>query len=210
MTHKTSLATRTFRSFVATAVSSALLLGAAVPALASNWDIDSGHSHLGFAVKHMMISTVRGSFGKYVGTVTLDDADITKSKVHLEIDVASIATGNDKRDEDLRSPQFFDAAKFPKITFDATKVERRGADGLNVTGNLTVKNVTKPVVLTVSGLTGEIKDPFGATRRGASAQTKINRKDFGLTWNKTLETGGVVLGDSIAIDLDVELKKKQS
>src|SRR5439155_15178082 len=161
-----------------------------------------------FGIKHMMVSTVRGTFGKYTGTIALDDKDIAKSTAHIEIDATSIDTGNAKRDEHLKSPDFFDVAKFPKITFDATKVEKRGADGLNVTGNLTIKNITKPVILTVSGLTGEVKDPWGGTRRGASAQTKINRKDFGLTWNKGLETGGVVLGEDVTIDLEIELTKK--
>ena len=197
------------RSLLASALSSVLLFGAA-SALASDWDLDASHSRVGFGVRHMMVSTVHGSFGKFTGGVALDDADITKSKVHLEIDASSITTQNDKRDEHLRSPDFFDAAKFPKIVFDSTKVEKRGADGLNVTGNLTIKNVTKPVVLTVSGLTGEVKDPWGGVRRGATATTKINRKDFGLTWNKALETGGVVVGDDVTIELEVELSKKKA
>ncbi len=198
---------RSLRSMLVFAVAGASLLGAAAPAAAGNWDIDAGHSRVGFAVRHMMISTVRGSFAKYAGTVALDDADLTKSKVHLEIDAASIATQNDKRDADLKSPLFFDVAHFPTIAFDSTKIERRGGDGWSVTGNLTIKNVTKPVVLTIADFTGEVKDPFGTIRRGATAQAKINRKDFGLTWNKPLETGGVVLGDEVTIELDVELKK---
>jgi polyisoprenoid-binding protein YceI len=141
--------------------------------------------------------------------VAIDDADVTKSKVHLDIDATSISTDNSKRDEHLRSPDFFDAAHFPKLTFDSTKVEKRGADSLAVTGNLTIKNVTKPVVLNVTGLTGEVKDPWGGTRRGATASAKISRKDFGLSWNKALETGGVVVGDDITIELEVELSKKQ-
>jgi polyisoprenoid-binding protein YceI len=180
-----------------------------VSSLASNWDIDDGHSRIGFAVKHMMVTTVRGSFAKYVGKVALDDGNIHQSKVHLEIDAASISTLNEKRDEDLRSPLFFDVVQFPKIAFDSTKVERRGSDGLSVTGNLTIKNVTKPVVLTVSNLTGEVKDPFGGTPRGATAQTNINRKDFAIEWNKALEAGGVLIGEEITIELDVELKKQQ-
>ena len=201
---------RSLRSLCAAALAGAVLLGTAPSALASSWDLDAGHSRVGFAVKHMTIALVHGSFAKYAGTVTLDDADLTRSKVHLEIDTASITTANDKRDDDLRSPLFFDVAKFPKMTFDSTRVQRRGADTLIVTGNLTLKTITRPVVLTVSGLTGEVKDPFGATRRGATAHAKISRKEFGLTWNKTLEAGGVVLGDEIAIEIDVELKKQPS
>lgn len=200
------------RSFsrVASALAALFVLGASASALASDWDVDSSHSTVGFGVKHMMVSTVHGSFGKYTGTVNLDDADITKSKVHLEIDATSITTGNDKRDEHLKSPDFFDVAHFPKLVFDATKVEKVGADGLNLTGNLTIKNVTKPVVLTVTGLSGEVKDPWGGIRRGATATTKINRKDFGLVWNKGLETGGVVVGDEVTIDLEVELTKHKA
>ncbi|HEX4457954.1 MAG TPA: YceI family protein [Polyangia bacterium] len=184
-----------------------MLLGASAAAFAGNWEVDAGHSRVGFAVRHMMIATVHGTFGKYAGTVALDDGDIGKSKVHIDIDAGSIATQNDKRDSDLKSPLFFDVARFPTITFDSTKVEKRGAHGLSVTGNLTIKGVTKAVVLTVADLSSDVKDPFGAVRRGATATAKIDRKDFGLTWNKPLETGGVVLGDEIALELDVELKK---
>jgi polyisoprenoid-binding protein YceI len=194
-------------STFASGLAALFVLGASASALASDWDIDSAHSTVGFGVKHMMVSTVHGSFGKYTGTVKLDEADIAKSQVHLEIDATSITTGNDKRDEHLKSPDFFDVAHFPKLVFDATRVERVGSDGLNLTGNLTIKNVTKPVVLVVSGLSGEVKDPWGGIRRGATATTKINRKDFGLVWNKGLETGGVVVGDEITIQLEVELTK---
>jgi polyisoprenoid-binding protein YceI len=184
-------------------------LGASSVALASDWDIDAGHSRVGFGVRHMMVSTVHGTFGKYTGSVALDDKDVTKSTTHLEIDATSINTGDAKRDEHLRSPDFFDTAKFPRITFDSTRVEKRGADGLAITGNLTIKNVTKPVVLNVTGLTGEAKDPWGGTRRGATASAKINRKDFGLTWNKGLETGGVLVGEDVNLELEVELTKKK-
>jgi polyisoprenoid-binding protein YceI len=199
---------RSIRSALLPFATVALLLGGAATAFASDWDIDSTHSRVGFGVRHMMVSTVHGTFDKYSGSIALDDADVAKSKAHIEIDAASIDTANAKRDEHLRSADFFDVAHFPKITFDATKVEKRGADGLALTGNLTIRNVTKPVVLLVSGLTGEVKDPWGGTRRGASAQAKISRKDFGLSWNKSLDTGGVVLGDDVTIELEVELTKK--
>lgn len=198
---------RSLRSVLASLVAGSLLLGAAAPAFAANWEVDAGHSHVGFAVRHMMIATVHGSFGKYTGTVALDDGDLTKSKVHVDIDASSIATQNDKRDSDLKSPLFFDVAHFPGITFDSTKIEKHGAHGLSVTGNLTIKGVTRPVVLTVADLSSEVKDPFGAVRRGATATAKLSRKEFGLTWNKPLETGGVVLGDEITLELEVELKK---
>jgi polyisoprenoid-binding protein YceI len=194
-------------SGIASALAAVLVLGVSASALASDWDVDSSHSRVGFGVKHMMVSTVHGTFGKYAGTIGLDDSDITKSTAHLEIDATSITTGNDKRDEHLKSPDFFDVAHFPKIVFDSTKIEKVGSDGLNLTGNLTIKNVTKPVVLVVSGLSGEVKDPWGGVRRGATAQAKINRKDFGLVWNKGLETGGVLVGDDVTIELEVELTK---
>jgi polyisoprenoid-binding protein YceI len=196
------------RSFLATTFAAALALGATT-ALASDWDVDASHSRVGFGVRHMMVSTVHGAFKTFTGAVAFDDKDVTKSKVHIEIDAASVDTGNGKRDEHLKSPDFFDTAKFPKITFDSTKVEKKSADALDVTGNLTIKNVTKPVVLSVTGLTGEVNDPWGGTRRGATATTKINRKDFGLGWNKALETGGVVVGDDVTIELEVELAKKK-
>jgi polyisoprenoid-binding protein YceI len=201
---------RSFRSVFTSALAGVLVLGASASALASDWDVDAAHSHIGFAVKHMMISTVKGEFGKYSGTVTLDDGgDLTKAKAHLAIDASSVTTGNDKRDEHLKSPDFFDAAHFPTLTFDSTKVEKHGANGLLITGNLTIKNITKPVVLTVSDLSGEVKDPWGGTRRGATATAKINRKDFGLTWNKALEAGGVVVGDDVNLEFEVELAKKK-
>ncbi len=200
---------RSLRSAALAFAAAIFFVAISATAHASDWEIDAGHSRVGFAIRHMMVSTVHGTFDKYTGSVAVDDADTTKSKVHLDIDAASINTGNSKRDEHLRSPDFFDTAKYPKLTFESTKIEKRGADGLIVTGNLTIKNVTKPVVLTITGLTGEVKDPWGGVRRGASAQTKISRKDFGINWNKGLDTGGVVLGDDVTIELEVELLKKK-
>jgi polyisoprenoid-binding protein YceI len=176
-------------------------------ALAADFDVDTAHTRVGFAVRHMMVSNVRGTFAKFAGSVALDDQDVTRSAVHLDIDVASIDTDNAKRDEHLRSADFFDAAKYPTITFKSTKVARAG-DGLDVAGNLTIKNVTRPVVLKVGPLASETKDPWAGTRRGATATAKISRKAFGLTWNKALEGGGVVVGDEITIELEVELVKK--
>jgi polyisoprenoid-binding protein YceI len=190
------------------AVAGAVLLGATAPALAASWELDAAHSTVGFAVRHMMVSTVRGSFAKYTGTISINDADLSKSTAHIEIDAASIHTGNDKRDDHLRSPDFFDVAKFPKLVFDATHVERRGPEALALAGNLTIKNVTRPITLEVTGFTGEVKDPWGGIRRGATATAKISRKDFGLNWNAALETGGVVVGDEVTITLEVELTKK--
>ncbi|WP_394843591.1 YceI family protein [Pendulispora brunnea] len=189
----------------------AVLLIAAAPAtvFAADWDVDAGHSRVGFGVKHMLVSTTRGTFSRFAGSVAIDDADITKSRVHIDIEANSINTDNAKRDDHLKSPDFLDVGKFPKIVFDSTKVEKVGSDRLNVTGNLTIKGVTRSVILSVSGLTPEVKDPWGGIRRAAQATTKINRKDFGMTWNKAIEGGGVVVSDEVQIDLEVELTKKK-
>jgi polyisoprenoid-binding protein YceI len=176
-------------------------------AFASTWEIDSSHSSAQFAVKHMMVSNVRGTFGKTAGTVNLDDKDITKSTIEATIDAATINTNEPKRDEHLKSPDFFDVAKYPTITFKSTKVAKAGKN-LNVTGDLTMHGVTKPVTLAVEGPTPETKDAWGNVRRGAVATTKIKRSDFGLTWNKALEAGGVAVGDEVTITLDLEVTKK--
>lgn len=177
--------------------------------LASTWNIDPEHSNIGFKVRHLMVSNVRGSFEKHTGTVDINDKDITKSKVRISIDTASINTSVKKRDEHLRSPDFFNVAKFPTMTFVSKKVVKAGKDRLKVTGDLTIRGVTREVVLDVEGPSAESKDPWGTIRRGASASTTINRKDFGLTWNKALETGGVVVGDEVTIGLEIEMVKAQ-
>ena len=194
------------------AISLSLVLTFLLPALASaatsTWVIDADHSSVQFKVKHLMVSNVKGEFKKFSGALTIDDADITRSKVDVTIDAASIDTGDAKRDEHLRSPDFFDVAKNPTLKFVSTKVAKTGDGTLKVTGTLMLHGVSREVVLDVEGPTSAIKDPWGNTKRGASATTKINRKDFGLTWNKALETGGVVVGDEVAITLEVELLKK--
>jgi polyisoprenoid-binding protein YceI len=162
-----------------------------------------------FKVRHMMVSNVQGGFTKFSGTLNLDDKDVTKSTLSVDIDVASVDTRNPKRDEHLKSADFFDVAKFPKMTFKSTKVEKQG-DKYLATGDLTLHGVTKPVTLTVTNVTGEVKDAFGAIRRGAQATGKINRKDFGLTWNKALEAGGVAVGEDVSLDLEVECTKKEA
>ncbi|MFP2900792.1 YceI family protein [Corallococcus sp. 4LFB] len=190
--------------------SAVTLLAVAAPsfAFASAWEIDSSHSSAQFGVKHMMVSTVRGSFSNVKGTVNLDDKDITKSTIETTIDATTINTNEPKRDEHLKSPDFFDVAKFPTITFKSTKIAKAGKDKLNVTGDLTMHGVTRPVVLAVEGPTAETKDAWGNVRRGATATTKIKRSDFGLTWNKALEAGGVAVGDDVTITLDLETTKK--
>lgn len=176
-------------------------------ASASTWNIDPDHSSVGFTVKHLMVSNVKGNFNKHTGTVDINDKDISKSKVEVTIDTASINTNVQKRDEHLRSADFFDVAKYPTMTFVSKKVAKAGKDTLKVTGDLTLHGVTRPVVLTVDPLSKESKDPWGNIRRGTTATAKIDRKDFGLTWNKGLETGGVLVGDEITISLEIELIK---
>ncbi len=176
-------------------------------ALATTWNIDPDHSNIGFKVRHLMVSNVRGSFEKNSGVVDINEKDITKSKVQVSIDTASVNTNVKKRDEHLRSADFFDVAKFPTMTFVSKKVAANGKDKLKVTGDLTLHGVTKEVVLDVEGPSAESKDPWGNIRRGATATTKINRKDFGLVWNANLETGGVVVGDEVIITLEIEMIK---
>ena len=177
-------------------------------AFASTWTIDPDHSNVGFKVRHLMVSNVKGSFEKLTGVVEINDQDITKSKVEVSIDTNSINTNVQKRDEHLRNADFFDVANYPVMTFVSKKVAKAGKDKLKVTGDLTLHGVTKQVVLDVEGPTKESKDPWGNLRKGAAATTKINRKDFGLGWNKALETGGVAVGEEISITLEIEMIKK--
>jgi polyisoprenoid-binding protein YceI len=190
-----------------TLISIAVLCATAPLAGAATYTIDPDHSSVQFKVKHLMVSNVKGVFPKFTGTVDIDDRDIAKSRVSVSIDTASIDTGVAKRDEHLRSPDFFDVAKYPAMTFVARQVQKAGA-GLKVSGDLTIRGITREVVLDVEGPTAEVKDPWGNFRRGASATARINRKDFGLTWNKALETGGVVVGDEVTINLEVEMIRK--
>ena len=190
---------------LATALSFAALVSIALPSLAETYTIDPNHSQAGFSIRHMMLSNVRGAFSKVSGTVDYDAAKPSASKIDATIDMNSVDTHESKRDEHLKSPDFFDTAKFPTMTFKSTKVVAKGKDHLSVTGDLTLHGVTKPVVLEVEGPTAELKDPKGA-KRGASATAKIHRKDFGITYNKNLDNGGVMLGEDVDVTLDVEMK----
>jgi len=178
-----------------------------VPAKAgiTTYQIDPRHSSAGFGVTHLMISTVRGVFHGVNGTVVWDDGDPANSTVNVTIDATTVDTQEPARDTDLKSPNFFDVAKFPAITFKSTKVEQDGPGKLKVTGDLTVHGVTKQVVLEVTAPKAPIKDPWGLTRTAVSGTTKVNRKDFGLVWNKSLDGGGVMIGDDVDITLDVEM-----
>ncbi len=177
------------------------------PQAVTTWNLDPVHSVAEFKVKHMMISNVKGQFTGISGTLTLDENDTTNSAVEVSIDAASINTREAQRDAHLKSADFFDVEQFPALTFKSTNVKRTGDDELAVTGELTIHGVTHPVVFNVEGPTAPGKDPWGNTRVGVSAVTKISRKDFGLTWNSTLETGGILVGDDITITLDVQFIK---
>jgi len=193
-----------------TAIAASLAAVVSLPASAatSNWQIDPAHSSAQFAVRHLAISTVRGAFSKVTGTVALDDQDISKSIVDVTIDVASVDTRQPDRDNDLRSDKFFDVAHFPSITFKSKKVEQTAPGKLKVTGDLTIRGTTKEVVLDEDGPTAPMKDPWGNQRVAANASTKINRQDYGVKWNATLDNGGVVVGDDVSIVIDVELVKQ--
>ncbi|WP_224960937.1 YceI family protein [Geomonas subterranea] len=186
-------------------VMAAFLVAAPVLASAATWNIDPDHTSIGFKVRHLMVSNVKGVFGKVSGVVHIDDRDFAKSSVTATIDTTSIDTGVAKRDAHLKSADFLDVAKYPTMTFVSTGVTKGSGGGFKVLGNLTLHGVTRPVALEVEGLSPEVKDPMGTIRRGASASTTINRKDFGLTWNKMLEAGGVAVGDEVKINIEVEM-----
>ncbi len=176
-------------------------------ARAADWDLDGSHVTAQFSVRHMMVSTVRGQFDKVTGTAKVDDADLVHSSIDLSIDVNSINTREPKRDAHLKSPDFFDSAKNPTITFKSTKIEKAGKNKFKVTGDLTMHGATHPVTLATE-LTPAVKDPWGMTRRGVSATGKLSRKDWGLTWNKALDAGGMVLSDEVTLSFDAELVAK--
>jgi polyisoprenoid-binding protein YceI len=192
-----------------TAIAIAIAIVVALPVLAhaDSWQIDPSHTSVEFTVRHMMISNVKGQFQKTTGTITANGNDPASAKIDVTIDASSVDTRVERRDAHLKSPDFLDIAKFPTITFKSTKVEADGPNKWKMTGDLTIHGVTRPVVLDVEG-SGPPIQVMGHTRAGASATTKIKRSDFGLTWNKTLETGGVLVGDEVAISIDVEAVKE--
>jgi polyisoprenoid-binding protein YceI len=190
-----------------TAIAIAMLIALPVLAHADTWQIDPAHTNVEFTVRHMMISNVKGQFQKTSGTITINGSDPASATIDATIDASSVDTRVERRDTHLKSPDFLDVAKYPTITFKSTKVEAAGPGKFKVTGDLTLHGVTKPVVLDVESSGAPVK-VMGGLHAGASATTKINRSDFGLTWNKALETGGVVVGDEVAISIDVEAIKK--
>jgi polyisoprenoid-binding protein YceI len=178
-------------------------------AFASTWDIDTTHASASFSVKHLMVSNVTGRLGEVRGAVELDDKDVTKSKVEATIDVTGLNTNMPKRDEHLRSADFFDVAKFPTVAFKSTKIEKVG-EKLKITGDLTMHGVTKPVTLE-GEVSAEVKHPMSnAMVRAAALTTTVNREDFGLAWNKPMANNGFVVGKDVKISIDVELVKKEA
>ena len=184
------------------------VLAVPVFAYAVTWEIDPAHSSFQFKVRHLTVSNVKGDFSKSRGVVVIDDKDITQLRVEVAIDAASVNTGHAQRDEHLRGPDFFDVSKHPTLTFVSKNVSKADGGRLKVTGDLTIHGVTREITVDVEGPTAEVKDPWGNFRRGATATTKINRKDFGLTWNKVLDGGGLVVADEVNIYVEVELVRK--
>jgi polyisoprenoid-binding protein YceI len=179
-----------------------------VPApTAATWDIDTSHANAGFRVRHLMVSHVRGHLGPVTGTVLIDEQDLSRSRVDVSIDARGIDSRDPKRDEHLRSADFLDVANHPTVTFRSTRVEAPAGPGgdLRVTGDLTIRDVTRPVTLEVEALPPAIQDPWGNRRRGVSARARISRKDWGLKWNLAIEAGGVAVADEVAIEIDAEI-----
>ena len=185
----------------------ALMLLAPAAVSASTWKINPDHSSIQFQVRYMSLVNVKGSFDKFQGVVTLDEKNLSKSTIEVTVESASINTGVEKRDEHLRTDDFFDCPKYPTIHFVSKKVIPTGKQKLKVIGDLTMLGGTKEVVLQVDGPTPEIKDPWGNIRRGATARTRINRHDFGMTWNRALDTGGIMIGKTVDVIMEVELIK---
>jgi polyisoprenoid-binding protein YceI len=178
-----------------------------VKSTTSTWNIDPAHSAAQFKVKHMMISNVKGEFTSLQGGFELDEQNVENSRIEAEIDAATINTREPQRDAHLKSADFFDVEKFPTLSFRSTKVSKKNSGELAVEGDLRIHGVTRPVTFSVEGPSEPARDPWGNTRIGLSATTKINRKDFGLTWNAALETGGILVGDEVTITLDVQFVK---
>lgn len=175
----------------------------------STWEVDPAHTSASFRVRHLMVSHVRGELGPVSGTVVLDERDLTRSRVFASIDARGINTREEKRDEHLKSADFFDVENHPQVTFESTSLRRLDDGGFAVVGNLTIRGVSKSVTLNVEPLPPAIADPWGNVKRGATARTTLNRKDFGLTWNMALEAGGVVVGDQVSVEIEIELVRRK-
>jgi len=188
----------------------ALLASASLPALAQTtaWQVDPNHTATQFSVKHLGVSTVRGAFTKTTGQVQLDEKDISKSQVEITVDTTTVDTRNDTRDKDVKSPNFLDVATYPTMTFKSKRITSAGNGKWKLAGDLTLHGVTREVTFDVDGPTPAIKDPWGNLRRGASATATINRQDFGVSYNKTLDTGGLVVANDVQITIDIEFIRK--
>lgn len=184
-------------------------LGAtATPAATTTWQIDPRHSAAEFAVRHMMISNVRGQFSKVTGTINLDDKDVTKSNAEVTIDMTTIDTREPDRDKHLRSADFFDVQNFPTMTFRSKRITQAGPGKLKMAGDLTIRGATHEVTFDVDGPAPAVKEPRGGVRSAATATAQINRQDFGVKWNRNIDNGGVLVGDMVTITVDLEFVQK--
>jgi polyisoprenoid-binding protein YceI len=183
-----------------------LAIPQAVRAESAEWTLDGTHSRIGFSVSHMVVSSVSGRFKQFSGTVSLDDANLTKSQVDITVKTESIDTDDAKRDEHLRSPDFFDTKKFPTLLFKSTKITKVGGNKYKLAGALTIHGATKDVTLDAT-VSDPIKNPWGKMVRSVKLGGKVKRSDFGLKWNKTLDAGGVLVGDEVTLDVQVEVDK---
>ena len=188
----------------------ALFAFAALPAFAQTtaWKVDPNHTAAQFSVKHLGVSTVRGAFMKTAGEIQLDEKDVTKSQVDVTVDTTSVDTRNESRDKDVKSPNFLDVATYPTMTFKSKRITAAGDGKYKMTGDLTLHGVTREVTFDVEGPSPAIKDPWGNLRRGASATATINRRDFGITYSKALDTGGLVVSNDVQITIDIEFIRK--
>lgn len=184
------------------------MIATAAPEVSTTtWTLDPVHSLAEFKVKHVMVSNVKGHFTRIQGQLTLDEDDVSRSRVEASIEAGSISTREPDRDAHLKGADFLDVEHFPTLSFKSARVRRTGEGELAVTGDLTIRGVTREVVFAVEGPTPPARDPWGNTRLGASATARINRRDFGLTWNAALETGGILVGDEVTITLEMEFVK---
>jgi polyisoprenoid-binding protein YceI len=210
---KQTTASATFRPArhflgLSSAVLGGMALAGASVAHASEWEIDPAHTTATFAVRHLMVSTVKGEFEKVSGSVHLDDANPTRSAIELAIDASTVNTHNAQRDGHLKSPDFFDVARYPQLTFKSTKIEKVGKDKFKVVGDLSMRGTTRPITLQVDGPNAPVKDMMGRAVRGVTATGKLNRKEWGLVWNKALEGGGVLVSDEVQLEVNAELVEK--
>lgn len=189
-------------------VLTALVLMSSLPAFAATYEVDAAHSQVGFSVSHMTVSKVRGAFGTVSGTIQYDPANVPATRVDGKVGIGSVDTANVDRDKHLVSPDFFDAVKFPEMTFVSKSVKNVTSTTFDLVGDLTLHGVTKEVVFKVNKLAPDVKDPWGNTKSGTTATTTLNRQDFGIAWNTKLDSGGYVVGDEVAVTLELELTKK--